>query len=73
MERFQLKRSNFSPISHLHTHDLNREGNGPARKQRNFPNLASDSSSQSGDTIGEELLTCELGWRSPKLVVGTPV
>ncbi|KAJ6698335.1 AFADIN [Salix purpurea] len=69
MERHQLRRSSSSPISPLHSHNLSREGNGLVGKLSNFPNLASDSSSQSDD----DLFTCELGWRSPKQAVGTPI
>ncbi|KAG5223617.1 DUF3741 domain-containing protein/DUF4378 domain-containing protein [Salix suchowensis] len=48
---------------------FSRSGNGLVGKLSNFPNLASDSSSQSDD----DLFTCELGWRSPKQAVGTPI
>ncbi|KAJ6406667.1 hypothetical protein OIU84_010224 [Salix udensis] len=69
MERHQLRRSSSSPISPLHSHNLSREGNGLVGKLSNFPNLASDSSSQSDD----DLFTYELEWRSPKQAVGTPI
>lgn len=43
------------------------------QKQRNLPELASDSSSCSSDSTYEDSFTFELGWRPSSRAVGTPM
>ncbi|ONI03272.1 hypothetical protein PRUPE_6G247900 [Prunus persica] len=48
-------------------------GNRQVKKQKNFPKLASDSSSCSSGSTGDDSFTFELGRRSSTQVVGTPI
>ncbi|KAJ4704764.1 Phosphatidylinositol N-acetyglucosaminlytransferase subunit P-related [Melia azedarach] len=76
METFQRRRSKITSF----TADLLGsaqpaflEGNRQAQKQRNFPKLASDSSSCGSETTEDESLMFELGWRSSRKPVRTPM
>uniref|UniRef100_A0A2N9H8X1 DUF4378 domain-containing protein n=1 Tax=Fagus sylvatica TaxID=28930 RepID=A0A2N9H8X1_FAGSY len=74
MEKFRQKRSKIASIADRSSGDrffsterAHREGNRQVQKQRNYPKLASDSSScSSGSTDEEDLFTFELGWRASK-------
>ncbi|KAH7553436.1 hypothetical protein ACOSP7_029853 [Xanthoceras sorbifolium] len=76
METFQRRRSKVTSF----TGDLLsavepafHRGGRQAQNRRNFPKLASDSSTCSSDTTDDDSLTFELGWRSSKRAGGTPV
>ncbi|KAM1159395.1 hypothetical protein ACFX19_033142 [Malus domestica] len=48
-------------------------GNRQVQKQKHIPKLASDSSSCSSGSTGEDSFPFELGWRSSQQAVGTPI
>lgn len=80
METFRDKRSKITSIADRSSGErffsaerARREGNRQVQKQRNFQKLASDSSSCSSGTTDEDSFTFELGRRSSKQAVGTPM
>ncbi|PQM34533.1 uncharacterized protein Pyn_38447 [Prunus yedoensis var. nudiflora] len=80
MEKLRPRRSKITSIADrsseerfASTERAFRGGNRQGQKQKNFPKLASDSSSCSSGSTGDDSFTFELGRRSSKQVVGTPI
>ncbi|EXB67881.1 hypothetical protein L484_008898 [Morus notabilis] len=80
MERFRPNRSKIAGIADRSSADLLlfneqafAQGNRQVQNQRNLPKLASDSSSCSSDTADDDSFTFELGLRSSKRGIGTPM
>ncbi|KAG6643105.1 uncharacterized protein LOC122276458 [Carya illinoinensis] len=80
MDNFRQKRSKISGITDRSSGErfsstvrAHREGNRQVQRERNFPKVASDSSSCSSGTADENTFTFELDWRSSKQSVGTPI
>ncbi|XVE96816.1 hypothetical protein REPUB_Repub02eG0255500 [Reevesia pubescens] len=78
METFWQQRSKISSDQSFtdllpSTSTASFEGNKQLQKQRNFPKLASYSSSSSSDITDKDQLTFDLGWRSSKQLIGTPI
>ncbi|KAI5325537.1 PREDICTED: B456_004G223300 [Prunus dulcis] len=80
MENLRPRRSKITSIADrsseerfASTERAFRGGNRQVKKQKNFPKLASDSSSCSSGSTGDDSFTFELGRRSSKQVVGTPI
>ncbi|XP_065852138.1 uncharacterized protein [Euphorbia lathyris] len=72
METFRLRKSNSAASTDDRSRRL-KEGNRQVQKQRNFPQLASDSSPQNSDTIGDYSVKCESGCTFSKQATGTPI
>ncbi|XP_015899514.3 uncharacterized protein LOC107432827 isoform X1 [Ziziphus jujuba] len=72
MEHFRTKRSKIASITERSSVSKE-QGNKQVQNPRNFPKLASDSSSCSSGTTDEDSFTFELGWRSYKQANGTPM
>ncbi|KAK0583632.1 hypothetical protein LWI29_000534 [Acer saccharum] len=74
METIQRRRSKVTSGDLFHSVEpVCHRGSRRAQNLRNFPKLASDSSTCSSDTSDDDSLTFELGWSSSKRVGGTPV
>ncbi|XP_009343058.1 uncharacterized protein LOC103935011 [Pyrus x bretschneideri] len=81
MESFRPRRSKVTSIADrsavggrfASAERAHRGGNRQVPKQRHFRKLASDSSSCSSGSTGEDSFPSELGWRSSQQGVGTPI
>ncbi|CAL9002459.1 unnamed protein product [Prunus brigantina] len=80
MEKLRPRRSKITSIADRSSEErfastgrAFRGGKRQVQKQKNFPKLASDSSSCSSGSTGDDSFTFELGRQSSKQVVGTPI